>query len=126
MNFSLKKTTVRLSISYKGGSGTDNLFCNNVKAILDSKKTIEIDFHNIMNSAHLESSFEDLKELIKFRNEIDFIRFNDAYLTKKVCQRVIKKQGEEIILRIKAKKFYELDMKCFLDDRESFFLKLIS
>jgi len=121
MNISLRKGTTNISVSYKGGGFSNNLYCSNTKFSNDKMKILELDFHSIVKAQIKTNSNDDLNDLKRDLNDLELISFSDKLITEKLIKRL--KQNEKILMRFIADEVFEIEMRIKFISNEEFNLE---
>lgn len=120
MILSLKKGVSYINVNYIDGDFSGNLYCSDIKYIDGQVKTIELDFHKILNSTTGVNSKDDLNDLTTRIDFVDSICFSDDTIKKKLWGRL--KQKEKLLVRIISERTIEIEMKIEFKNDDEFTL----
>lgn len=124
MILSLKKGVSHINVEYIDGDFSGNLYCSDTKYIDGQVKTIELDFHQILNSKTGGNSKDDLNDLTTRIDFLDAICFSDNTIKKKLLGKL--KQSEKVLVRIISQKKLEIEMTIEFKNDDEFTLNKTS
>ncbi|WP_298363632.1 hypothetical protein [uncultured Lutibacter sp.] len=121
MNITLRKGTTYISILYKDGDFSNNLYCSNIKYLNEKENILELDFLKITNARIKTDSNDDLERLEKKVENLENISFSDKLITEKLLKRL--NQNEDILVRFISKNIFETKMKIIFESNQDFKLE---
>lgn len=123
MKISIKKQPSLISISYKNGEYSNNLFCSNLILIKSDPKRIEFDFESIIRSKAMQNSKDDLNYLLEHYNDLETIQFQDHTIFKAIAKYFT--QNETFKLEILSKNNIELAASMKIESDEELIITIL-
>jgi hypothetical protein len=124
MKTSIKKGITQISISYKNGDFSNNLYCEEIVLISGETNSLEMNFKHILKSRIKTNSNDDLNDLISNLDSIEEIYISDSTTSKRLIKKL--KQNEEINVKLIVEKTYNLIFHIVFKRDDEFILKITS
>jgi len=107
MKSSIKSGSTILTIFYKNGEFSNNLFCSNLWVNkIPGINVIEFDFNSVIKTRGESNSKDDLEYLFNNYTELDIIQFSDSTVFRKLSKYF--HQSEPIKIKINGARVIEL------------------